>query len=56
MSIRYEKQTTVNWYKRQSKIITADFLWARIRSSWPALTEEELEEIFQACGVSNASK
>lgn len=53
MSIRYEKNTTVAWYKRQvekHKTVTSDALWARIRSSWPGLTEEEHEEIFQACG------
>jgi hypothetical protein len=51
MSARYEAQTTRAYIKRQrAKGIepTADEIWALINRSWPGLTAEEKEQVFQA--------
>lgn len=48
----YHVATTRAWHKRQQsagKNVTSDELWAHIREAWPTLTEEDHEEIFQAC-------
>lgn len=52
MGIRYELNVTRQWLKRRwdrGEIINADELWRRIQSSWPGLSKEEHEKIFQEC-------
>lgn len=51
-TIQYELSKTRSYVKRRRAKGTeplADEIWRIIRSSWPGLTDEEHERIFQAC-------
>ncbi len=52
MSARYETQTTRAYIRRKrSKGLepSADEIWALINRSWPGLSDEDKEKVFQAC-------
>jgi hypothetical protein len=52
MTIKYEASKTHSYIERRRKKgveLNADEIWQMIRATWPGLSEEQHEAIFQAC-------